>query len=100
MMLHLFKLVGLKTLIKPNSLVSVKVMEGFGDNMRYYTSYGEFNRLRVSHNIMVVLRIKQSKMHRDLYKVFNLTSPMVVEVCFYLTLEDLRKRRPYLVIKN
>jgi hypothetical protein len=79
----------------------VKVVDGItGDKVRYYTSYGEFNKLRVRKNIMVVLRIKQSKMHQDLYKVFDLTSPMVVEVCFYLTLADLRKRQAYLVIKN
>jgi hypothetical protein len=96
------KLEGIKTLIVPGSIVCVKYIdvERKSEGVRYIRSIGLFDKLRVTESKMVVLRMKLSKLHSKVYATFNLSSSLVVEVSFFYTPGDVKRKTPYHVFKN
>jgi len=74
-----FHLKGLKTTIKKGSVVGLKLLEFGEDGYIYHLVWGVMIKL-FSTSSTVAIKLKVRMLKYDVYKTFNLTSPLVLNI--------------------
>lgn len=74
-----FPLKGLKTSIKKGSVIGLKILEFGEEGFIYHLVWGVMIKL-FSTSSIVAVKLKVRMLKYDVYKTFNLTSPLVLNV--------------------